>query len=333
MLTFYKQILRFSLWGLIPLFLLVTGYVHYDPFKVINKYDNYDHLRIIPNRDYISTEMFIRNKDKYHYNSYVFGSSITLAFRLKTWSKFLHKTDHPFMFDASAESIYGIYTKLKFLDSINQKIDNVLLILDRDGSFADSAAYCGHIYLKDPRTSGTNKIDFQLAFINAYLHPRFLFSFYTYTFTKSYEPFMENYISRVGINYNRINNEIDLSDLDKLIKDDPDKYYDQLKSVFYKRNAESVDNVSHIDAHYFTMLQNIKQILEKHHAAYKVILSPLYDQIKFNNSDFSILKQEFSTHLYDFSGKNLFTKTIYNYYEPRHFKPCVGDSILKFIYK
>lgn len=333
MARYLKLIYKFSLWGIIPLIIAMAGYLYYDPFKVVRHQAKFDDLRIIPNRDYISTEMFLRNKDKYHYNSFVFGSSITLAFRPETWRKYLQTKDRPFMFDASAESLYGIYEKLCFLDSIHQPIDHALVILDRDGSFADSTIYNGHIFMKDPRTSGAGKLDFQLAFIYAYLHPRFFLSFYTFLFTKSYMPFMANYISRTAINYDPITNEIDLSELDRIVKTDSAKYYDQLKPVFYQRKGETKDGVSRISLRHIRVLTKMKQLLEKHHTEYKVILAPLYDQVKFNDADFSILKQLFPKHLYDFSGKNSFTDLQTNYYEPRHFKPSVGDSIFKVLYK
>jgi hypothetical protein len=277
--------------------------------------------------------MFLANKNKYHYNAFVFGSSITLAFRPQTWQKYLKENDSPFMFDAAAESLYGIYSKLQFLDSIHQNIDHALIILDKVCTFADPTIYKGHIFTKDPRTSGGDKLAFQMSFVYAYLNPRFLLSFYVYNFTKSYQPFMENYVSKTDIKYDPINNEIDLSELDQVIRINPAKYYNQLKPLFYERKGEVKDSLPRIDHHHIEMLYKIREVLEKHDTDYKIIVGPLYDQIQFNNTDISILKRIFSYHLYNFSGKNSFTDLQTNYYEPGHFKPSVGDSILKIIYK
>ena len=83
MVKFLKNILYFSLTGIIPmLILLISGYLFYDPFKVLRHYDDYSFYYITPNRDYISTEIFINNNKNYHYNSFVFGSSRTSAFKM-----------------------------------------------------------------------------------------------------------------------------------------------------------------------------------------------------------------------------------------------------------
>ena len=81
------------------------------------------------------------------------------------------------------------------------------------------------------------------------------------------------------------------------------------------------------------MLKEIKRLLLKNKTKFKVVLSPLYEQTKFNPHDLQILKYVFGKNLYDFTGKNRFTDKITNYYESSHFRPSVGDSIMKIIYK
>jgi hypothetical protein len=39
-----------------------------------------------------------------------------MAFKPARWKKYLPQNAEPFLFDASNESIYGIYTKIKWLD-------------------------------------------------------------------------------------------------------------------------------------------------------------------------------------------------------------------------
>jgi hypothetical protein len=97
--------------------------------------------------------------------------------------------------------------------------------------------------------------------------------------------------------------------------------------------GEKTDSIQRINKKQIFMLKEVKHILEKNNTNYKVVLSPLYEQIKFNNSDLLLLENEFGNNLYDFSGKNSFTDVKTNYYETSHFRPNVGDSILKIIYK
>ncbi|GEM_PF-1186102 len=53
------------------------------------------------------------------------------------------------------------------------------------------------------------------------------------------------------------------------------------------------------------MLQEVKRILETSKINYKVVISPLYEQMKFSNQDYAILKNLFRNNLYDFSGKKI----------------------------
>lgn len=76
------------------------------------------------------------------------------------------------------------------------------------------------------------------------------------------------------------------------------------------------------------ILINIKKLLKKHNSNYYVIITPLYDQLKFNNSDSKILNQIFESRIYDFSGINSITSNEYNYPDVKHFIPSISKSIL-----
>ncbi len=330
---FIKQVAVFILFGMFPFIIPLTGYLYLDPFKVLYTYNDYSNPYVLPNRDYVSTEMFIKNEARYKYNSFIFGSSRTLAFRPASWQIHLSKNDSPYMFDASGETIYGIYSKIKYLDSKNVKLNNVLIILCRDVAFSHSENQKGHIFIKHPVTSGESNIAFQIEFFKAYLNPKFLFSYYTYVITRKQKPFMSKYIEDRKITFDTITNELSIPDQETEITQNPAQFYLKRKDLFYNRKGEQIDSVQRINRKQLIMLQEVKRILEKNKTNYKVVISPLYDQIKFSNNDIGILKNLFGDNLFDFSGKNQFTESLTNYYEPSHYRPFVGDSILNIIYR
>lgn len=333
MKQFIKRCIYFSLIGIIPSLTLFSLYIHFDPFRVLRHYNDYSYPYVIPNRDYISTTMFINNYKKYNYNSFILGSSRTFAFRPNSWRNYLSDNDIPFMFDASAESIYGIYTKLKYIDSINVEIKNALIILCRDASFSYSENHKGHLFIKHPATSGESSLSFQLAFLKAYFSPKFLINFYSYKFLGRYKSFMSGYIENRKITFDTLTNEINIIDQETEIINHPSEYYAMRKELFYERIGEKTDSIQRITKKQIFMLKEIKRILEKNNTNYKIILSPLYEQIKFNPTDLNLLRNEFGNNLFDFSGKNSFTDNKINFYETSHFRPSVGDSILKIIYR
>jgi hypothetical protein len=51
-----------------------------------------------------------------------------------------------------------------------------------------------------------------------------------------------------------------------------------------------------------TLLVRIEKLLKKHRAEYYIIITPLYDQLKFNTSDSQIIKKIFNDNVYIFPG-------------------------------
>ncbi len=332
MKRFIKQFIGFQLFLAVPITLLLILYVYFDPFKVIYSYSDYSFPYVISNRDYISTEVFMKNISKYKYDSFIFGSSRTLAYRPSEWSKYLDEKAKPFMFDASGESIYGIYTKLKYLDLADVKINNALIIIDNDCSFSQSENHKGHLFIKHPITSKESNLDFHIQFIKAYFSPNFILKYYSYLILKEYKPFMVGIIENRKIAFDTITNEIHIIDQETEISQKPTEYYLKRINIFYERKGEQIDSMQRINSKQLIMLNEIKRILQKNNTNYKVVISPLYNQTKFSNPDMSILKNIFDKNLFDFSGKNKYTNSKTNYYETSHYRPVVGDSILNIIY-
>jgi len=321
---FYKLFITAS--PIIIIFgLISTVYFCLDPFRVLYSYENYyEHAIAGLNRDYVSSEMFLKNYSKYHYDSFIFGSSRAgVGYSHATWKKYLPKNANNFAFDASSESIYGIYTKLKYIDDHQIPIKNALIIICRDHTFNRDADHKGLLlFMKHPTIIGESKLEFQKTCFSRYWHIHFLHCFFDYILTKKYKPYMGNYIPKEeNTTYNPISNEWKL--IERTIS----------PHTFYERPAsERVYSIRQINEKQQFMLKEIRRILEKNHTNYKVVISPLYEQTKFNPADLSVLQACFGENLYDFSGKNSFTDNTDNFFETSHYRPCGRDSILRIIY-
>lgn len=333
MKLFIKYLFYFSLFPILILILIISGYFIFDPFKVLRNYSDYSFPVVNVNRDVISTQSFLRNSKKHKYNSFIFGSSRTIAYQPESWKKHLLPTDQPFCFDASNESIWGIYKKIKFLEKIHQPINNALVIICRDHSLAKSKNQKGVLFIKDPVTSGESKIAFNKEFFAAYLNPLFLRCFYTYKLTHQYKDWMKGTLIDYRVKYDSVTNYINLIDQDAELKNNPDSYYAKRANQFYSRSGETTDSSVRLKTKQIEMLKEIKQIFDKNKTSYKIVLSPLYEQMKFSPEDFATIKGIFGDEVYDFSGKNSFTDSKYNYYEQSHYTTAVGDSIMNVIYQ
>lgn len=330
-----KQFLkRLCLFVLFPFVFLLGGYIYFDPFKVIYAYDNYDRTPVISSRDYISTEHYLKNKGKYHYNSFIFGSSRTIAFKTDVWKQYLEDDAILYKFDASAESVSGITAKLKYLDKEKAGIKNALIILCRDWSFSSNKNRTEHLFKKHPAVSGKSWLDFHLTFFKAYLNPRFLWVYYNYKLTGKYKDWMVYVIAQDQFTIDTVTNEMTETVLDKKIEKDPKQHVKDLGGVFYNRpEIAKEDSISRIDQDYLVQLKEMKSILEKQGTNYKIVAGPLYEQVKWNKKDKDILIKIFGKNFYDYTGKNKFTDNEENYYEDSHYRPVVGTVILHEIYQ
>lgn len=79
----FKYLLRVLVF-LIPAWLLIVVYLITDPFKVIHTnspfYAEEGYLEVNSNAGYISTMTFKENYSRYHYDSFIFGSSRSIYY-------------------------------------------------------------------------------------------------------------------------------------------------------------------------------------------------------------------------------------------------------------
>ncbi len=313
---------------------LLVGYLYYDPFMILYTYPNYSSSRFSLNRDYVSTEMFKKNYPASRYNTFLFGSSRVVGISLKGFEKRLPSGAVAFSFDASAESLEGIYLKIKYLHSQKVELKNVLVLLCRDFGFR-AGKHEGHLMIKHPNLSSESWWSFHQSFLLSYFVPTFFIPFYDYKFTNIYKPYMSGagVIINKKFTYEPTNNAFHVGILEKEINALPATYYEKNKEQFYQRPAFRIAESPQILPKHLAMLKEMKEIFEKQKTNYSIVISPLYEQVHLHKKDIEVMTKLFGNRFYDFAGKNYFTENKYHYYEISHFRPIVGDSILKIITK
>ena len=319
----------------LPIVIRIGLFFLADPFRIVHYYKDYsENMFVIPNRDFVSFEMYLRNAPTQHYNAFIFGSSRTIAYKTNAWKKYLPTTAKPFVFDASGESIFGIYKKIQYLDKTNAPIHHCLLIFCTDCTFAKETDHAEHLGIKHPTIAGSSWIRFYAIFIRDFFDNRFLKSYVQYLVTRKYSPSMKGYIEFRKSTFDPITNDERLIDQEKELTENPKGYYEQRKALFYHRDSVIAEAKPQITSKQRVMLKEIEAIFLKHHTDFKIVVSPLYNQIRLNKSDLAFLNQVFgSGRVFDFSGKNAFTSVKEHYYESSHYRPMIGDSILNIIYR
>jgi hypothetical protein len=327
---FLKRILFFCL----PFLILFLIYIVTDPFKVIYNYDNYYERGdcTFINRDYVSTQMYLNNSRKYIYDSFIFGSSTSLFLPPRIWGKYINTSNYMFSFDASGENIAGIWSKIKFINNSGNRIKNALLVFDTDVTFRKFKNE-GHIFMKHYKVYPSSALNFQYRSFLSFLNVKYLTAIVHYKISNHFYPYMRNILEDRIYDYNLITNEEYEIGPDSELKRDSLDYYEKRKNMFIRYNSKPQEIYPQINEGHILMLKEIKEIFVNDSTNYRIVITPLYNQINFNNNDLEILQTIFGErNVFDFSGVNEYTEKVSNYYDDTHFKVYVGEDLFRIIY-
>ena len=324
----FKKILFYA----IPIFILFVIYIILDPFKVIHHYDSYyedgKFEFTVINRDMADFETFNNQNKELKYNSFILGNSTSFYYRANTWNKFINSS-HSIHLNASNESLYGEYIKLKYLTNNKVPVKNVLIVLDQS-ILNQVDPNKGILFMKHPKWDNTSALKFQFEYVKAFFDRHFFFDYMKYKLFGKYSNTKQYHIW----GYNKLNNELSDIYTENLIKKDSTGYYKNIASLFYKRTEKLSYYAPIIQTAQKLLLSKMAKLLLLNKTNFKVIITPHYNQLKFSKSDIFFIKKYFGTkNVFDFSGKNWITNEIGNYYEPNHYKPFVANQILDSIYK
>ncbi len=332
-----KFILKLSLY-LSPLLLVLAVYALKDPFKVIYHYDTFykpddsDYFSLCS--DYVSTETLIRNYPKYQYDSYIFGGSRSGVYPAQEWARLVNSA-RCFHYSAEYESLYGVEKKFELIRKRKYALKNALLVID-DDLLRDTANGNGYLRMKHPLLSGQSTYKFQTEFIKDFFDKEFLPAYLGLAFSKNKREYADKHsvMKFLKFHYDDRTNEFFRFDLEQQIASDSAQYYTNLKNVFYQRDSIQHYGKQVIGSRQKELLASIKQILAENNTAYKIVISPLYDQMKIDTNDLHILWQIFGKqNVFDFSGINAITQDLHNYYEISHYRPLVASEIMDSVYK
>ena len=190
LLGYIKKVLVF----LVPFFVLLAAYIVIDPFMVIFKYKDFNRRSCIPkNRDYVSSEVYMMNRETEKYNSFIFGSSTALFVRPSTWMSYLPDKAKVFSFDASRENIIGIWSKIKYIDHMNDPIENAVFVIDYNYAF-DKLDMENVLFVKHPRIFHSSWYKFQYKNLLKIFDISLIRSLVVYGLTKEFKPYMGSVI-------------------------------------------------------------------------------------------------------------------------------------------
>lgn len=317
----------------IPLILLAGIYLWTDPFRCIHAFDIND--VDATNREYLSTELFLRNEPTYHYNSFIFSSSRGGGMNTYQWKQYLSEGAQPFLFQAWSETLTGVEMKMEYLSTHDVPIDNALLLFDIPGTFKKEQLPSEALTMKHYLFTGKSKFIYNvMQYFNFIQKPSL--------WVNSFKDRLHH--KRVAYESDLVTNDWERKKLfsyTELPEQDSLKgCSDMTRKAFLAKWEHSDKKVvisePLINVRFENQLRHIKSILDSKHTDYHIIITPApcYTNPAINQADMEILQNVFGIErVHNYSEKNEWTEDYNNFSDPGHFGLRVGYMIIEDIYK
>jgi len=229
-----------------------------------------------------------------------------------------------------------MYKKVKYLDNKNVAINNVLFLIDHSVLKQVRPETSHLLMISPPLENNKNFLSFHFTSLQAFFTPKFLIAYIDFKIRGEVKPYMKKgfLLDDVPIHYDVKTNEVSFPHFERLI--DEGKYYtpERMKVFFDRDTTQQTYSPQVIFDAQKQMLQEINDIFRKRNTDFKIIISPLYDQIKLNESDIAYLRSLFGEdRVFDFAGISDITNNIHNFYEESHYRPHVTRKMLESIYR
>jgi hypothetical protein len=312
-----------------PFLTLLVFYVVKDPFKVIRTYHDYDHSEVCLCEGSVGWWKYKMYRNKEHYDSFIMGTSCTKAFNTQEWNRYIH--GHPFRFFGNGECVGDVLLKLQALDKQpNQPIKN-LLIVGENEFFSNTEPQKTSRNIMPPDVNGGNEMSYQMAFVQSFMYPDFLFKYMKYQYTHQFDKNMSGVINSSERQHTTYANDATMPNEDK-IKHLGEKFWDQ-DGLNKKKYGPLHEVPRTIFAQQKECLLKIKAICDKKGTDVKIIIGPDLKKVAINSADVRVLKEIFGeNNVYDYT-KDQSCYNYHNFYDTGHYRVTLGDRMMKQIYE
>ena len=302
-----------------PVILFMAFYAIVDPFHIIHTVttdaQGRDSVIVGSNAGFTSVETYMLHNDQYHYDSFIFGSSMSQNYKASYWKPYLDSTASILHFDASMETLTGIINKMRFLNSHGTTIKNALIVFEVE-MLGRQPLEDDILYVQHPATTGAlNWFNVHTRFFNAL---RDLDQVKNAIFPNRYINNLQQEGIISDIAPNRIDhlNEMYYGDIDSIIAVSPDKFFTPERLAKRKRAILPSASQPAIDETVEAQLKTIKDILDENHTSYIIIIPPRATNPQLKWQDLWVMKAIFGEDkVHDFSGHPEYVNDERAYYD------------------
>lgn len=318
-----KRFVLLTLLALSPVLLLVAFYVAKDPFHVVKPYKGRvynpgDTISLTINWGHVTVESYKYFDPQGHFDSFIFGSSLSGYYRIKDWAPYLPADARPFHFNASRETLYGILNKLKWLTSRGVAIKNALIIME-DEMLMRRPLDSDVLFVQHPSTAPeVSWWKFHQLYFNAFRRPEIVAyllcpgpmtqrvldeGYATTDITNRIEPINEGYYAWA----------------DSVIAVNPDEFFTPEHVKRYSLPLKELPCPEKINFTVSALLAEIHHVLESQGTDYHIIIPPHYGYEAIDSRDLFKLEGIFGqSRVHDYSHDPKLGSDLHYYYDDGH---------------
>lgn len=318
-----KRFILLSLLAIMPVLVVVAFYIIRDPFHVIKPYKGRvynpgDTITLTVNWGYETIESFKYFNPTEHYDSFIFGSSLSGYYLIQDWQPHLPSDAHPFHFNASRETLYGILNKLQFLKSHDVPVKNALIIME-DEMLSRLPMDKDALFVQHPQTaSDVSWWQFHQLYFNAYRHPEII-AYLLFPGPMTQTVLDKGYATTDITVRNEVINEGRYALADSLIANDPDAFFTPEHMAQYTLPLKLLPCMPKITPGVESLLTNIAGLLDQLGTDYHIIIPPHYGYEAIASSDLYKMESIFTPQrVHDYSHDPVMGTDLHYYYDDGH---------------
>ena len=318
-----KRFVLLTLLALSPVLLLVAFYVARDPFHVVKPYKGQvynpgDTISLTVNWGHVTVESYKYFDPQGQFDSFIFGSSLSGYYRIKDWAPHLPADAHPFHFNASRETLYGILNKLHWLTDRGVKIKNALIIME-DEMLMRRPLDSDVLFVQHPSTAReVSWWKFHQLYFNAFRRPEIV-AYLLCPGPMTQRVLEEGYATTDITNRIEPINEGYYAWADSVIAVNPSEFFTPEHVKTYSLPLKEMPCQEKINSTVSILLSEIQRVLEQQGTDYHIIIPPHYGYEAINSSDLFKLERIFGqSRVHDYSHDPELGSDLHYYYDDGH---------------
>lgn len=331
----------------LPLLLIVLSYVWFDPFRALRPADPFwraeEPMRVGTNKSMISTFQFDSRHRQSHYDSYIFGSSLSIGYRAADWATYLPDTARVFHFDGSSETLRGILLKMRYVVDEGEALAHALIVMDVEMFRRDNRHPAPYLFRQPPQiTPEPDLLPFHWSFFRQWLNREFVAAYIDLNL-HGLQPYMleRSIFTAEQPDYDPVTNEESYPFYDDAIAADIDSFYARRDSLFrgYPTEEHTAPPLLTADtpmgADNRRIIDEMALLLRSQHTDYRIVIAPRLSLERINPADLRLLQDTFGAdRITDLSGKNDLSADRRNFYDGHsHPRPEACREALHRIYR